>query len=92
MKLQIPLKYSDPFASLHNNWGESVGAVRLEEYGNMDDDYQRKKVLLESWWCSIWQRQGSTNGLTGAFSEQCVQLIARLLLMTSAYKKLVHFQ
>jgi len=38
MKIQIPLKYTDLFASLQNNWGECVGCVRLEECGNMDDD------------------------------------------------------
>lgn len=37
MKLQIPLKYSDSFVSLQNNWGECVGPVRLEECGSMDD-------------------------------------------------------
>jgi len=43
MKLQIPLKYSDLFASLQNNLDECVGSARLEECGSMDDDSRKKK-------------------------------------------------
>jgi len=78
-KLQIPLKYSDSFASLQNNWGECVGPVRLEECGSMDEE-KGKKLLLECWRCSVWQQQGSTEGLSGAFSKQYVQIIVSLLL------------
>jgi hypothetical protein len=72
MKLQIPLKYSDSFVSLQNNWGECAGPVRLVECGSMNDDLLWKKVLLECWRCSGWQQQRSAGGLSGAFSEQCV--------------------
>jgi len=43
MKLQIPLKYSDLFALLQNNWDECVGSAKLEECGSMDDDSKKKK-------------------------------------------------
>jgi len=46
MKLQIPLKHSDLFVSLQNNWDECVGSAKLEECGSMDDDSSSKKILF----------------------------------------------
>jgi len=45
MKLHIPLKYSDLFVSLQNNWDECVGSARLEECGSVDDESRKKNFI-----------------------------------------------
>ena len=40
----------------------------------------------------IWQNQGGSEGVSRAYSEQCAQIIVRLLLSTIVYGKLVYLQ
>jgi len=41
----MPLKYSDLFVSLQNNWDECVGSARLEVCDSVDDDSIKKSAV-----------------------------------------------